>query len=308
MKIDLAGAWTLALDPMDRGVAESWCASSLPNPAGVVHLPGSLQEQGFGDEISLDTPWTGSIVDRSFFEDARYAPYRRSGAIKVPFWLQPERYYKGVAWYQRTVRIPEEWRGHRLVLRLERPHWQTSVWLDDRPLGCCDSLATPHIYELGCSVAPGEHRLTLRVDNRMIVDVGPNAHSVSDHTQSNWNGVVGCIELSAESPVWLHRVRVFPNVADRSAQVKIDIASVLGRSVQGRVVASARLVNAGGERSLPSVEAEVRFSAEGGLEHSAAGGHVDLYYPLGEDALLWDEFQRVKTPCYGMSFNRRSMS
>lgn len=66
MKIDLAGAWTLALDPMDRGVAESWCASSLPNPAGVVHLPGSLQEQGFGDEISLDTPWTGSIVDRSF--------------------------------------------------------------------------------------------------------------------------------------------------------------------------------------------------------------------------------------------------
>ena len=44
MKIDLAGAWTLALDPMDRGVAESWCASSLPNPAGVVHLPGSLQE------------------------------------------------------------------------------------------------------------------------------------------------------------------------------------------------------------------------------------------------------------------------
>jgi len=175
MKIDLAGVWTLALDPMDRGIVERWWATFLPHPTGKLHLPGSLQAQGFGDEITLDTPWTGSIVDRSFFEDARYAPYRRSGAIKVPFWLQPERYYKGAAWYQRTVRIPEEWRGHRLVLRLERPHWQTNVWLDEQP--------------------------------------------------------------------------------------------------------------------LPPVEADVHFSAQEGLEHSAAGGHIDLLYPLGEDALTWDEFQ-----------------
>ncbi|MBO9394230.1 sugar-binding domain-containing protein [Caldilinea sp.] len=291
MKIDLAGVWTLALDPMDRGIVERWWATFLPHPTGKLHLPGSLQAQGFGDEITLDTPWTGSIVDRSFFEDARYAPYRRSGAIKVPFWLQPERYYKGAAWYQRTVRIPEEWRGHRLVLRLERPHWQTHVWLDEQPFGCCDSLATAHVYELGCNVAPGEHRLTVRVDNRMIVDVGPNAHSVSDHTQSNWNGIVGGIELCAESPVWLRRVRIFPRVAERSALVKIDIASVLGRSVQGRVSASARLVNTDTERSLPPVEADVHFSAQDGLEHSAAGGHIDLLYPLGEDALTWDEFQ-----------------
>lgn len=290
MKIDLAGAWTLALDPEGRGERSHWYAADLPDPAGMLTLPGSLQAQGYGDEIALDTSWTGTIVDRSWFDDPRYAPYRQPGQIKVPFWLQPEKYYAGAAWVQRTVTIPHEWQGRHITLTLERPHWETAVWLDDTPLGRCDSLATAHVYDLGTAVAPGEHRLTIRIDNRMIVDVGPNAHSVSDHTQSNWNGVIGRIELAAESLVWLRRVRIFPDVARKAATVKIDIASVLGKSARGRVTASARLVNG---KELPPVSAEIGFSAAGGLsglELSAAGGHVDLDYPLGDDAQMWDEF------------------
>jgi hypothetical protein len=293
MKLDLSGAWTLALDPENRGERQHWYAADLPTPAGALTLPGSIQAQGYGDEIALDTPWTGTIVDRSLFDDPRYAPYRQPGQIKVPFWLQPEKYYVGAAWVQRTVTIPHEWQGRRITLTLERPHWETAVWLDDQPLGRCDSLATPHVYELGVKVTPGEHRLTIRIDNRMIVDVGPNAHSVSDHTQSNWNGIVGRIELAAESPAWLRNVRIFPDVARRAATVKIDIASVLGKSARGRVTASARLVNVGEEKQLPPVSADVGFSAAGGLsglELSAAGGHIDLDYPLGDDAQTWDEF------------------
>ena len=173
MKIDLAGEWTLALDPADRGQRERWYAAALAGPASLISLPGSLQEQGYGDDITLDTPWIGTIVDRQFFDDSRYAPYREPGAIKTPFWLQPEKYYAGAAWYQRTVRIPREWEGQRLTLTLERPHWETAAWLDDVPLGRCDSLATAHVYELGTHVAPGDHRLTIRVDNRMLIDVGP---------------------------------------------------------------------------------------------------------------------------------------
>jgi hypothetical protein len=290
MKLDLSGAWTLALDPQNCGERQHWYAADLPDPVGALTLPGSIQAQGYGDEITLDTPWTGTIVDRTFFDDPRYEPYRQPGQIKVPFWLQPEKYYAGAVWVQRTVRIPQEWQGRRITLTLERPHWETAVWLDDQPLGRCDSLATAHVYELGAMVASGEHRLTIRIDNRMIVDVGPNAHSVSDHTQSNWNGIIGRIELAAESPVWLRRVRIFPDVARKAATVKIDIASVLGKSARGRVTASARLVNG---KELPPVSAEIGFSAAGGLsglELSAAGGHVDLDYPLGDDAQTWDEF------------------
>jgi len=47
-------------------------------------------------------PWTGDIVDRSYFTDKRYEKYRQPGNIKIPFWLKPVKYYKGPAWYQKN--------------------------------------------------------------------------------------------------------------------------------------------------------------------------------------------------------------
>ena len=104
--------------------------------------------------------WTGRSSPRPSTQT-----YRQPGHIKVPFWLQPERYYAGAAWYQRDVEIPKDWQGRRVVLRLERPHWETRVWLDGTLVGSNDSLSTPHEYDLGTSVAPGRHVLTIRVDN-----------------------------------------------------------------------------------------------------------------------------------------------
>jgi hypothetical protein len=293
LKLDLSGTWALALDPTDCGEEERWYAGDLPAPPAAHTQPGSLQAQGFGDAVDLETPWTGTIVDRSFFTEPHYAPYRQPGQIKLPFWLQPEKYYAGSAWVQRSFTVPPEWAGRRLTLTLERPHWETTVWLDGQRVGCCDSLSTPHLYDLGCALPPGDHRLTVRIDNRIQVDVGPNAHSVSDHTQSNWNGIVGRIELEAASPAWLRRVRIFPSLARRAFLVKVDVASVLGRSAQGQVTVSARLVHPELHAELPPHSAAFGFAAAGGLsglDLSSAGGHLDLEYPLGDDARCWDEF------------------
>lgn len=90
---------------------------------------------------------------------------------------------------------------------LERPHWETRVWVDGRLVGTNVSLSTPHDYDLGL-LEPGWHTLTLRVDNRLVVDVGENSHSVSDHTQGNWNGIVGRIELRPTPPVWIEELHV----------------------------------------------------------------------------------------------------
>ena len=127
--IDLAGKWRFALDRVDVGEKEQWFERAL---ADTIQLPGSLQERGFGDEISTNTVWTGSLNDRSWFSAERYAPYRQPGNVKVPFWLQPQKSYVGVAWYQRNVTVPEAWRGKRLVVRFARAHWTTKRWLDDR--------------------------------------------------------------------------------------------------------------------------------------------------------------------------------
>lgn len=64
---------------------------------------------------------------------------------------------------QKTVTIPEAWRGKRVTLFLERPHWQSEVWVDGKPAGMRNSLATPHVYDLGQTLAPGPHRLAICV-------------------------------------------------------------------------------------------------------------------------------------------------
>jgi Glycosyl hydrolases family 2, sugar binding domain len=170
-----------------------------------------VQAQGFGDDVTVNTRWIGHIADRDWFSHPRYAEYREPGNIKVPFWLQPEKHYRGSVWIQREIVIPEDWRGRRVTLFLERPHWETRVWLGDRYIGSDNSLAAPHVYDFGRDLAPGTHVLTLCVNNEVIIGVGANAHSVSEHTQSNWNGIVGRIELRAGSPAWVDDVQVYPD-------------------------------------------------------------------------------------------------
>lgn len=91
--LSLAGSWHFQLDRTDAGISGQWFDHALPDK---IKLPGSLPTQGIGDDVSTNTSWTGGIVNRSWFAAPEYAPYRRPGNIKVPFWLQPEKYYAGV--------------------------------------------------------------------------------------------------------------------------------------------------------------------------------------------------------------------
>jgi len=271
----LAGTWRFEIDKGDLGVEERWFERELDQS---IRLPGSLQEQGYGDEVSVDTEWTGNIIDQSWFTAPEYAPYRRPGSVKVPFWLQPEHHYVGAAWYQRDVAIPESWRGKRITLRLERCHWETTLWIDGTEVGSQNSLSTPHTYDLTGRLAPGKHALTIRVDNRVKIGVGVNAHSVSDHTQSNWSGVVGDISLRATPLVWIDDVQVYPDVARRSATVRVAIGNATGKSVEAALSLQASC----GVHAPPL--RQVRFVA--GKER----GNVEVDLPLGPDARLWDEF------------------
>jgi hypothetical protein len=81
-EVSLAGKWRFALDRSDAGIGERWFARKL---AGSIRLPGSLPEQGIGDEVTLDTEWTGGIADRSFYTAPAFARYREPGHIKIPF-------------------------------------------------------------------------------------------------------------------------------------------------------------------------------------------------------------------------------
>jgi len=114
-KIDLSGEWRFATDPSDIGVEGKWFSQPLPE---VICLPGSMASNGKGNDVDLHTPWTGQIVDSSFFLKPEYARYREPDHFKVPFWLQPVKHYRGAAWYQKEIVLPTGWEGQHILLFL----------------------------------------------------------------------------------------------------------------------------------------------------------------------------------------------
>jgi len=278
-KIDLSGEWKFRIDSLDQGGKQQWFDQNLP---GKIKLPGSMTTNHLGDDITVNTPWTGGIVDSSWFFKPEYAKYRQPGNIKVPFWLQPVKYYKGAAWYQKTINIPSSWKGKYVALFIERSHWETVVWVDDKKIGMENSLGAPHTFDLSKALTPGAHRLTIRVDNRIKdFNVGENSHSITDHTQSNWNGMVGKLYIAARSPVYIDDVQLYPDIQKKQVVAHLHINNISGRPVNADIELLATSDNPQAEK-LKNVKKSIKVNGD--------SMNLEIVYPMGDKPLLWDEF------------------
>jgi hypothetical protein len=256
----IAGEWRLRLDPGNAGVSQKWFAGELPAPlpggVGLIHLPGTTDEVKAG----IPNPKPPSL-------DGLYRPV----------------VYTGAAWYQREIEIPSTWQGKRVTLLLERNHWETRVWLDDRDCGMQDSLIAPHFHELGLQLTPGRHRLTIRVDNTLKLDLGRFAHINYEGTQTNWNGIIGRLELRATDPVAIDDVQIYPDPVGQRVKARISVNNFTGASVHGRLELSV-MDRAGGQVVAGTA---VDLLAESGT----TGTNVEI--PVGEKLRPWDEFSPV---------------
>ena len=275
--IDLSGQWRFATDALDKGISEKWFRQQLQDH---IILPGSMTTNDKGNAIDINTPWTGQIVDSSWFTAPEYKAYRQPGNIKIPFWLQPVKYYKGPAWYQKTITIPVNWAQKEVQLFIERTHWETTVWIDDTEVGMQNSMGTPHIYSLSKILKPGVHQITVRVDNRIReLNVGINSHSITDHTQSNWNGMIGRLALIAKPALFIDDVQVFPNLQRKEVLVKVTTVNRDAGLLNATVEVSAA---AKGAASLKPLLKKVAVGTDTTV--------TTIAYSMGQNPLLWDEF------------------
>ena len=266
--IPLDGYWRFATDPTDAGEKQLWFNHRLPL---AIKLPGILQAQYVGLPITTSTPWVLSLYDRYWYLREEYKPYTQAGRVKVPFLSQPPRHYLGAAWYQRDIQIAQYQADRRFVLTLERPHWETTVWLDGKKIGSDRSLVAPHVYDLGM-ITPGRHQLTIRVDNRMIMPYRPDAHSVSDSLGASWNGIAGRIELDDTGRVWIDSAQAFPNLDHKTMLVKVRIGNQTGLSGSG---------------TLTAIWPDIGVVP---VTWDEKGGTAEVEVPIRFDQATWDEF------------------
>jgi len=265
--IPLEGQWSFALDPDDKGEAEQWFKSPLND---TISLPGSVDE-------ARKTPLS---TTRTMAHLSRRHPY------------------VGKAWYARTFEVPEGLDDHFFHIALERPHGEVNIWLDGYKLGRDESLSTA-VRMLAGKLAPGSHSLVMMIDNGRFEAVGDAiirdhplmgdvAHSKTEHTQTNWNGVVGYLRVEA-CRAQIARV----DVDARSHQARLDIElDVFDASNRWPTWWHGEHHN----------ELVLRFRFDGQAEPlevrhpvvvDSGFTRVSLDVTLPEAARLWDEFDPV---------------
>ncbi len=273
----LAGTWQVKLDPQDEGLQAHWWEKAFPEKA---QLPGSLASNNLGYKVSLATPWTGDVIDSSYFVLEKYAKYRQ-GDIKIPFWLKPKRHFIGPAWYKKAIEIPENWAKKRVLLHLERCHWETNVFVNGEFCGTQNSLVSPHIYDITGHLKAGKkNEIVLRVDNRIKIYIGPNSSSITEHTQTNWNGVIGDISLEAQETTNIDDLQIYPRLATSSIDLALTLNQSKGHTFKGKIRLQARSLQANGA-IFPVKELPVSLSSENQT--------FTIAYALPQ-AQLWDEF------------------
>ncbi|HEY6506327.1 MAG TPA: sugar-binding domain-containing protein, partial [Chitinophagaceae bacterium] len=278
--VSLAGQWQFTIDREDKGIAEKWFNKKFIE---TIVLPGSMAERGKGDDVTLQTKWTGSIYDSSFFFRPSLAKYRTANNLKIPFWLTPAKYYVGRAWYQKEIIVPADWKEKSTRLFLERVHIQTKIWVDGNEVGKNNSLSTPHEFELG-KLVPGKHTITISIDNRIKdMNVGPDSHSVSDHTQGNWNGIVGKMYLEALPDVQIENVQVYPDVQHKQAKIKVFVLNKGQRETRAIITASAESFNTNVLQNTKEVFDNVPVKP-------GDTTLIELILPMTDNVVLWNEF------------------
>ncbi len=287
-QVSLSGEWQFRSDPDDVGIRQKWFGENLP---GHVSLPGSMKENGKGDVPSLKTDWTGTIYDSSFYYNPAYEKYRQPGNLKFPFWLTPNLYYKGAAWYRKEVTIPGSWTGKRITLFFERVHWQSDVWFDKDYVGAQNSLSTPHEFDLTAFAHPGKHYITVRIDNRLDkINVGPDSHSVTDHTQGNWNGITGKIQLQAGPPVFIEDIQLYPDICKKEVNAVVSLGNLTGKTVNGEIRIQAHLLDSKDKQACQPLQSFFHFHGKDTV--------LNIIYPMGKTVRRWDEFSPL---VYGMT-------
>lgn len=122
--------------------------------------------------INLNGTWAFQFdkedagVQQKWFEAS--GDFRKT--IVVPFpWgskLSTVESEADIAWYARTINVPESWKGQRVFLVVGACDWKTTAWIDGNELGTYQGGYTPFEFELTSRVQYGKDQsLVLRVDD-----------------------------------------------------------------------------------------------------------------------------------------------
>ena len=125
-----------------------------------------------------------------------------------------------IAWYQRSIKVPESWKGKRVFLVVGACDWLTKGWLDGQALGEHQGGYTPFEFELTPDVKWGdEQQVVLRVDD--------TAHDFKLYGKQGYGdakGIWQTIYLEARPAVYIKSLHYLPDIDSGKVTVRAQLS------------------------------------------------------------------------------------
>ncbi len=226
--VNLNGTWRFTFDPRNVGEQDRWHRVTHPE---LRTQAGILNSDPFGDHIVVPFPWESAL----------------SGIGETE--------YKGAAWYQRLLEVPEAWAsedagsgpknarglpgmeesatsvtalGANVVWRV-RPFlcfgavdWSAKVWINGRFVGEHVGGYTPFELDISRYVRPGKPAtLTVRVYDACDADtlLGKQTTDWYNHSGGIWQTVW----LEGRAPTYIQHIHVTPNIETGEALFAVTV-------------------------------------------------------------------------------------
>jgi beta-galactosidase/beta-glucuronidase len=201
--------------------------------------------------LNLNGPWEFEFDDGNVGIDQGWATAagRKFGrTITVPFCFESrlsgigDRTFHPWIWYRRSVTIPADWKGKRVLLNFGAVDYRAQVWVNGQQVGSHEGGNLSFSFDITPALKPGENVITVRVEDPPTdrsIPRGKQYWKVESDSifYTRTSGIWQTVWLEAAGESYIESLRITPSL---NGTVRFDAR--LARAREGlELVATVRL-------------------------------------------------------------------
>jgi beta-galactosidase/beta-glucuronidase len=175
--------------------------------------------------LNLNGPWEFEFDDANVGLDQGWAAGGRKfgRTITVPFCFESrasgigDRTFHPWIWYRRTVTIPAEWKGQRVLLNFGAVDYRAQVWVNGQAAGSHEGGNVPFSFDVTPSLKPGDNVITVRAEDPPTdrsIPRGKQYWEVESRSifYTRTSGIWQTVWLEAAGESYIESVRIYPSL------------------------------------------------------------------------------------------------
>jgi hypothetical protein len=215
-----------------------------------------------GNWVNLNGPWAFEFDSTNAGETQGWTSGKGkfSQQITVPFpWgskLSGVENKADIAWYQRSITIPKEWKDKRIFLVVGASDWLTTGWLDGQKVGSYQGGYTPFEFDLTDHVKVGQSQ-------QLVMKVDDSPHDFKLFGKQGYGdakGIWQTVYLEAREPFFLESIRFTPDIDHQrvSVEARLNQAALADTEMKLKIKREGRDLDI--QKPIAKGEKTVQFS------------------------------------------------